>query len=257
VHVGPPDSEPHRGALLVGIVVTVREGERRNIAADAMLGRLLPIVVGALAGSRIAYWLEHADTYRVGELLAVWRGGLSLFGGICGAAAGTAAACRLEIQKCLETWDAMALAFALGLTVGRIGCLLNGCDFGAVTPVPWAIRFPSGSAAHALHLEKGWIAPSSTATLPVHPTQLYEALFGVGLFFFVRARGKECRRPGTIAIPVLALYCGYRLLIESYREPTLTLAWGVLTPGRLWAAAFLALGALLALRERLTPPAAL
>jgi phosphatidylglycerol:prolipoprotein diacylglycerol transferase len=49
----------------------------------------------------------------------------------------------------------MAPALMLGIAIGRIGCLLNGCCFGSVTDVSWGIVFPAGSPAHAHQVAHG------------------------------------------------------------------------------------------------------
>ena len=40
--------------------------------------------------------------------------------------------------------DVAAPAVAIGIAIGRIGCFLNGCCYGAVCELPWAVRFPPG-----------------------------------------------------------------------------------------------------------------
>ena len=45
----------------------------------------------------------------------------------------------------LAVADLLAPAMLLGLAIGRVGCLLNGCCFGAVCDRPWALEFPAGT----------------------------------------------------------------------------------------------------------------
>jgi phosphatidylglycerol:prolipoprotein diacylglycerol transferase len=44
--------------------------------------------------------------------------------------------------------DICAPCVMLGLGIGRIGCFMSGCCYGATANVPWAIRFPYGSDAY-------------------------------------------------------------------------------------------------------------
>jgi phosphatidylglycerol:prolipoprotein diacylglycerol transferase len=76
-------------------------------------------------------------------------------------------------------------ALALGYAIGRLGCFLNGDDYGTVSRVPWAVVYPSGTEAHADHVARGWISPGATWSLPVHPVQLYAALLGLCLFIWL------------------------------------------------------------------------
>lgn len=60
--------------------------------------------------------------------------------------------------------DAAVVAVAVGVGIGRLGCLLAGCCYGAPTDLPWAVHFPVGHETHGLG---------------VHPTQLYDAGFAL------------------------------------------------------------------------------
>ena len=54
--------------------------------------------------------------------------------------------------------DIVAPCLMIGLGFGRIGCLLNGCCYGAEADkasVPWAVRYDYGSNAYVEEYEKG------------------------------------------------------------------------------------------------------
>ena len=55
----------------------------------------------------------------------------------------------------LATADLVAPSLMLGLAIGRIGCLLNGCCFGGLCDLPWAVTFPAGSPAYASQVARG------------------------------------------------------------------------------------------------------
>ena len=55
----------------------------------------------------------------------------------------------------------------MGYGIGRLGCLMNGCCYGAISHLPWAVHFPFGHNTH----------PNG-----VHPTQVYESLLNIGLY---------------------------------------------------------------------------
>jgi phosphatidylglycerol:prolipoprotein diacylglycerol transferase len=91
---------------------------------------------------------------------------------------------------------------ALGQMFGRIGCFLVGDDYGLPTTLPWGVSFPEG------------LPPT---TVPVHPTQIYEALFLAILVTLMLA----WRRGGTRDRPLLARYClaagTFRFVLEFIR----------------------------------------
>jgi phosphatidylglycerol:prolipoprotein diacylglycerol transferase len=51
----------------------------------------------------------------------------------------------------------VAPGMALGLVLGRIGCLMNGCCFGGPCDLPWAVTFPIGSPAYVRQVQEGEI----------------------------------------------------------------------------------------------------
>jgi phosphatidylglycerol:prolipoprotein diacylglycerol transferase len=111
--------------------------------------------------------------------------------------------------------DVLVTALSFGYAIGRLGCFLNGCDYGIPAGLPWAVQYPPGTEAYVNHLEHGWIAPGSTLSLPVHPVQLYAATAGL-VMFLVLSRWKTAW-PGQ-RIWLFALFYGtYRFGVEWLR----------------------------------------
>src|SRR5262249_46164325 len=114
---------------------------------------------------------------------------------------------------------------ALGMGIGRFGCLLNGCCWGKESQMPWAISFPAGSIPweHQLRV-LGSIDEHAVRSLPVHPTQIYLALagwllLGLTLWFYPRRR-----HYGEVMALLMIGYAVTRFSIEFFRgdEPL----WG-------------------------------
>ena len=136
--------------------------------------------------------------------------GLSLYGGIAGAAAALLVSARLAGAKPLAVLDAFVLPFALAFCIARVGCFLNGCCGGIKTSLPWGVVFPSDAG----------LMPRALFSFPapaVHPTQLYElALALAGLPICRRwARNKH---PGGLFFCYAAWFCVLRLLILPLRS---------------------------------------
>ena len=120
--------------------------------------------------------------------------------------------------------DVAAPAVAIGIAIGRIGCFLNGCCYGAVCALPWAVRFPAGSHAWARQVDAGLISPWRSTSLPVHPTQLYASLAG-----FVVARlaagvfPSPSRAAGEVMAVLMIVYPLTRWPLEALRgdEPAI------------------------------------
>ena len=111
--------------VLAAVVVFVVEARRRGETDD----RLLVVVTGALVGGavfmRLGTWLQHADLRENASLAEQWLyGNRSILGGLVGAWLGVHVAKRLCGYR-LRTGDLFAPAVALGMAVGRVGCLLT------------------------------------------------------------------------------------------------------------------------------------
>ena len=55
----------------------------------------------------------------------------------------------------LATADLIAPSMLLGLALGRVGCLLNGCCYGGPCDLPWKVTFPWNSPFHQHEAEQG------------------------------------------------------------------------------------------------------
>lgn len=242
-------------AVILGILLTVRRGERLGVPPDVTLSNLTWVLAFALLGARLAHWLENAGTLSVGELFLVWRGGLSFYGGVFGGLFGALVAPGGRDRQWLSTSDAGAFGFAAGLVISHLGCFLNGDDFGTPTTAPWAVRFPAGSPAHVAHVSQGLIAPDAATSLPVHPTQVYEMAFGALLLLALRYLAAARPPPGLLLLAAVGGYASFRLVLERFREPSSPLVAELFSAGQVWSVLCLALVVLgfVGLRRRPRP----
>jgi phosphatidylglycerol:prolipoprotein diacylglycerol transferase len=108
---------------------------------------------------------------------------------------------------------------ALGIGIGRIGCFLNGCCFGLPATLPWAIKFPPGSYSN-------FVFPGE----PLHPSQLYLAAAGIGLFVLLLAIDKKPRFDGWLFWTYIALDAALRFVIDFTRYYDATSYLGKIGP---------------------------
>jgi phosphatidylglycerol:prolipoprotein diacylglycerol transferase len=195
-------------AFLAGTALALRESSRRGLDEDRMLTLILVSLVAGILGARALFVIEHIRDFRGTYLsvLALWQGGLTLYGGIVGGTlVGVIAARRMG----LPVWsasDALTPSLALGTVFGRVGCFLNGCCYGHPTKLPWGVVFPPDSFAS---LEFG--------PVPVHPAQLYFAAMGLVLFLAAWALRRRLRVPGTLFWGFVAVFALIRIPLDMTR----------------------------------------
>ena len=163
-----PQGLPIRGygvmnmlAVIAGTLLAAWRAKRVGLDPDLMFSlifwMLVPGIIGARAFYVIEYWKpQYWPAYTnpgggLGPLLAaivnIPRGGLVIYGAFFGGVAGLLLFVRKHRLPLLALCDLIAPSMALGLAIGRIGCLMNGCCFGAVCDYPWAITFPPERSA--------------------------------------------------------------------------------------------------------------
>ena len=166
-------------------------------------------VLGVVLGGRLGYVLFYKPDYylhHLGEVLAVWKGGMAFHGGLLGVLLAMALFARLRGRKFFEVTDLIAPCVPTGLAAGRIGNFINGELWGrAADPsLPWAMIFPQ----------------AGDGGVPRHPSQLYQFL-GEGLLLFVVLwfYAKKPRATGQVSGVFLIGYGLMRFLAEFFREP--------------------------------------
>jgi prolipoprotein diacylglyceryl transferase len=213
VHVGPLFVHAYGLTYAIGIFVAVRltswlwagRGGRRDVVLDVALFAFPAGLIGGRLYFLATSWNEVPD--RWWGPLAVWRGGLGIWGGI---AVGTAVGIwRLRRAGVAVTsfMDCAAPGLLVAQAIGRIGNYFNQELFGGPTSLPWGIRIDPA------HRPSGY-AEFST----FHPTFLYELLFDLALaaVLVCAVRGRRVRPPGGFALYV-AGYSGFRIFEESLR----------------------------------------
>ena len=149
--------------LLAGIGITVYRGVQLRIVPDVIIGLGFWMMLGGILGARLFYvvqkWNDHPQLdwqHRLIDIFKLTEGGLVIYGGVIGGLVAGLIYCRLQRLPLLSTADLIAPGFLIGLSLGRIGCLLHGCCFGGVCTANLpAIHFPVGSGPYSSQLESG------------------------------------------------------------------------------------------------------
>lgn len=246
IRLGPFAISPHGLFIAIGFMCGAwllgRIGPTRGIPAEEVNAIAFWSLIGAIIGSRFFYVLAHlSEFHNVGQMLAVWRGGISLLGGIAGATLINVPRVRRHGYRFFQVADVVAPALAFGIAIGRIGDLIIGDHLGR--PTSWALawRYGGGTVAPPFacadglcqaglqggHLEtiqrtgarlldgQGRLIAEGAG---VHQTALYDMIIAWGLFaflwFFMLRRP---RREGVITLTFGLVYGCARILEDSLR----------------------------------------
>lgn len=149
---------------------------------------------------------------------AFWRGGLAYYGGLIAAAWFGVWFLKREGFPVYKGADLAGPAICLGLFFGRMGCFLGGCCFGVTTDHEVGLSFPPWSPASESQWRDGLLSGPHLASLPVHPTQLYEAIgcLAIAAFLMLIAHPRK-RFDGQVMLLFLGLYSVLRFVLEYWR----------------------------------------
>jgi phosphatidylglycerol:prolipoprotein diacylglycerol transferase len=178
---------------------TKKLGKDPEIAGDLVFWA----AIGGIGGSKVYYMIENFDAFSADPLAMIFSGsGLVFLGGL----AGGMLAVTIYLRKKNEPWlmwaDIVAPCLILGYAIGRIGCFLVGDDYGIPTNLPWGMSFPRG-------------APPTYQE--VHPTQIYEAVLGLSIFFVLSRLRLKSKPLGSVFSFYLIFAGMERFLIEFIR----------------------------------------
>jgi|SRR6056297_14747 len=197
-------------ALSIGVAWT-RKRAVKVYGLEDEIARMTLILsfIGMLVGARIGGYFDHWSYYMANpaDIINPMKGALSSTTAFVGG--GLFAIFYLYRKRAgiFRMAEAASLPAAMTVSVGRIGCFLNGCCLGLPSEVPWAVSFPS---------DKGLFLR--------HPVQLYYTIWYIiimfVLFFLERNLNRTLRSDRTQSFlwPVfMILYGGSRFLIDFIR----------------------------------------
>jgi phosphatidylglycerol:prolipoprotein diacylglycerol transferase len=193
-------------AFLFGLWTAALRARRENISGEKIADIVLWLMIGGILGARavyvMTYWREEFANQPFSEIFMIQHGGLVYYGGLIGAIVAGSIYIRWKKLPLWKTADVLAPSIALGSVFGRTGCLLNGCCYGKPTDVLWAIRFPAGHP---------------TGGVPVHPTEIYDALLNLALYIFLAWLFRRKKFDGQIFATYLLCYAITRSFVEYFR----------------------------------------
>ena len=154
-------------AVVAATALAVWRAKRLGLNPDLIyalaLWMIVPGIIAARAFYVIEYWsTQYMPVYQerggmalMGAAMNIAQGGLVVYGGFIAGVFGLLVFAYKYKLPALALADLMAPCMLVGLAFGRLGCLMNGCCYGGVCNLPWAVTFPSQSFAYLSQVERG------------------------------------------------------------------------------------------------------
>lgn len=216
--------------IAFGFALAVLYGGRMaykwKMSLDGMTDVLIWGTLFGIVCARAYYVFFEWDYYSVhpNEIIAIWNGGIAIYGGIIGALIGGYIGCKIGKIDFRNLLDLGALGLLIGQGVGRWGNFFNQEAFGTNTETAtfrmWSVKIRDTlEATQGDLLLKGMdVNPNA----PVHPTFLYESVWCILLFIVLHIVVTKYRKfKGEVFILYGIGYGLERMVVEGLRTDSL------------------------------------
>lgn len=200
-------------AFLAGLWATTKLARRAGLPTQTIQDLVIYCAIAGLVGAKLMMfifdWEYYAKNPSEMVSLSTLRAAGVYQGGFLVALAFAYWYMRKHGLPVLRTMDCFAPGIALGHALGRIGCFAAGCCYGALCNRPWAVRFTNPEVKEFSNVPMN---------VPLHPSQIYEAVGDLAIFAVLFRLYNPTSRPGGIFSLYLILYSLLRFLVEFYRH---------------------------------------
>jgi len=174
-------------AFILSVFIFTSLAKMKRLQLNFIYNNSINIFLAGIIFARLFFLIENYQAYfwelslnTVLSVFYIWDKGLSFLGGLCGIIIALVYYSHKEKEQTKKWLDILTISTIGGLVIGHIGRFFDGSSYGRDTNLPWGILFESPSIKYAV---------------PIHPTQLYAALYSlviaVVLFiFFAKAKFK-------------------------------------------------------------------
>lgn len=221
LHLGPLELTGYGLMMMVAFLMAgwaiQLDMRQRGLDEDYAADIIIASVIGGLAGAKIWY------VFLTGETDALFRrGGFVWYGGFLGAILAILLNGWRRRVPPRFTLEICAAPLALGYAVGRVGCFLVNDDYGIPSNLPWAMKFPAGlppTTVANLQPMGVELPPGADPmqVVAVHPTQIYETVVMMFVFWWLWRRRDHGHATGWLAAWYFVLAGAERFLVEFVR----------------------------------------
>ena len=215
------------GIICAVAYVIFRGKKNEHVIMDDIIDIALLTVILGVIGARAYYVLTTLDQYKTfGEAIAIWNGGLGIYGGIIGGCLGIVIMCLIKKISWRKLFDMAAPGVMIAQAMGRWGNFFNGEAYG----------YAIGDTTRFFFFNKELVLTSGEGTIfhtfrmglqqfgytfYYHPTFLYESVWNILGFVIANIIYKHKRFHGQIALFYFTWYGFGRMFIEGFRTDSL------------------------------------
>jgi len=197
-------------AYLAAIFTLAHLASRVGVPFGRMVDVAFQFCIAGEIGARLTFVIVEWPRFRAGTISAMefLLAGRVVLGGVVVGVATAAWLFRRHRLPVMDVLDATLTAAALGMGIGRIGCLMSGCCYGRPTDAWWGITFTDPMAAAISGTPLG---------VALQPTQIIQSLDGFLLFSFLYWLYPRRKFAGQSVALYFAIEGVSRFLVEFLR----------------------------------------
>jgi len=202
--------------MVLAFFYAIYRAKQEKISFDDMLDVAIFTIIFGVIGARLYYVLTtlNEGLYKSFiDVIAIWNGGLAIYGGIIGGAIAVYVVCRIKKLSFFKVTDTIVPGVLIGQILGRWGNFFNGEAYGYEVLESSPLYF----------IRMGLIPniESSTVMHYFHPTFLYESLWNLVGFILINSLYKKKKFDGQVFFMYISWYGFGRMFIEGLRTDSL------------------------------------
>lgn len=197
-------------AFVAATVLIVRDARKFNLSRDDAFDCVILMFAGSLIGARVLFVIINWEYFlsNFAGIFRVYEGGLAFQGGLIGGAIAVIATSVIKKLPLRKIGDLLAPYIALGQSIGRIGCFLNGCCYGRAISSGLGVTFPKETVMRI-------------------PVQIYSSLALLAVFVILIIIREKRRFDGAVFSVYLVLYGILRFFMDFARGDDLASFFGI------------------------------
>lgn len=188
--------------FLLMLFILSKQRNNLKITKDDVYDYLFYLIIFTIIGARLFEILFYEPSFYFKnplQMIMIWKGGLSFHGGLTGILLWTYIFTKKKKINFYDLSDILVIPAAFMLFLGRIANFINGELVGKITSLPWAVKF-NGYEGYR------------------HPTQIYEAVKNLIIFFSLLFLKNKNLKKGELTWLFVLFYGILRFFIEFLKE---------------------------------------